>query len=504
MAEETPLDPVADDVHTLERMGYAQELRRRMSGFSNFAISLSIICILAGGINSYHQGFCAVGGLAIGLGWPLACLFSLAVAGTMGQIASAFPTAGGLYHWASILGGRGWGWATAWFNLAGLVFVLAAVNVGLYKFVLASLAPRLGFDADAADPQYLFFLQLGAVILITFSQAIFNHLGIRVTTILTDFSGYWILLVSVVLTVALLIAADQYDLMRLVTVTNYSGFPRAAAGKPYQPVWPETSNLPWLFALSLILPAFTITGFDASAHTAEETVGAAHNVPRGIVRSVFVSGLFGWVTLIAILLAIPDMTTAAEQGDSIVNHVLDSRLPAWLATLLYVGIALAQYLCGLATVTSASRMTYAFARDRGLPASAWLRHVSDHHGVPPFAIWSVAIAAVIFGALVYETIVTVCTIFLYISYVLPTAFGFLAHGRRWTQMGPWHLGPFFRPLALVSVFFCGLLIAIGMAPPNELAFVITAIAVVLLALVWFGYERRRFPGPPGLDALPNQ
>src|SRR5690242_12900535 len=106
MGEEPPPESLSDDVRTLHRMGYAQELLRRMSGFSNFAISLSIICILAGGINSYHQGFCAAGGASIGIGWPLACLFSLAVAATMGQVASAFPTAGGLYHWASILGGK--------------------------------------------------------------------------------------------------------------------------------------------------------------------------------------------------------------------------------------------------------------------------------------------------------------------------------------------------------------------------------------------------------------
>src|SRR5690349_208207 len=103
---------IADDVKTLEAMGYAQELLRRMSGFSNFAISLSIICILAGGVSSFQFGLCSVGGASIGLGWPLACLFSLVVAVTMGQVASAFPTAGGLYHWASILGGKGWGWVT--------------------------------------------------------------------------------------------------------------------------------------------------------------------------------------------------------------------------------------------------------------------------------------------------------------------------------------------------------------------------------------------------------
>ena len=84
-------------------MGYKQELSRRMSGFSNYAISLSIICILAGAITSFQVGFGSVGGAAIGFGWPVSCLFSLVVAATMAQVASAFPTAGGLYHWASIL-----------------------------------------------------------------------------------------------------------------------------------------------------------------------------------------------------------------------------------------------------------------------------------------------------------------------------------------------------------------------------------------------------------------
>src|SRR5271154_5737364 len=125
---------IAEDVKELQRLGYAQELRRGMSAFSNYALSLSIICILAGGITSFHIGFCSVGGAAIGIGWPISCLLSLAVALTMGQVASAFPTAGGLYHWASILGGRGWGWVTAWFNLAGLCTGLAAIKVGTSPF----------------------------------------------------------------------------------------------------------------------------------------------------------------------------------------------------------------------------------------------------------------------------------------------------------------------------------------------------------------------------------
>ena len=98
----------------LARLGYQQQLERRMSGFSNFAISFSIICILAGGITSLQLGTSAVGGVAAGVVWPIGVLFALLVAAAMAQVASAFPTAGGLYHWSSILGGKGWGWATAW------------------------------------------------------------------------------------------------------------------------------------------------------------------------------------------------------------------------------------------------------------------------------------------------------------------------------------------------------------------------------------------------------
>src|SRR5437868_14140374 len=168
------VDPsVSEDVKLLRSMGYTQELARRMSLFSNFAISFSIICILAGGITSFQLGFAAAGGASIGIGWPLACLFSLIVACSMGQIASAYPTAGGLYHWASILGGRGWGWATAWFNLAGLVTVLAAINVGTYRFMSVPVAEWLGLHLNVSEG----IVQLAVVAAITASQAALNHLG---------------------------------------------------------------------------------------------------------------------------------------------------------------------------------------------------------------------------------------------------------------------------------------------------------------------------------------
>src|SRR6478735_3726909 len=110
-----------EDMKVLHGMGYAQELQRNLSRFSNFAISFSIICILSGGINSLAQATSGSGGIGIGIGWLVGCFVSLVFAVAMAQISSAYPTAGGLYHWGSILGNRGTGWVTAWLNLLGLI-----------------------------------------------------------------------------------------------------------------------------------------------------------------------------------------------------------------------------------------------------------------------------------------------------------------------------------------------------------------------------------------------
>jgi amino acid transporter len=491
-------DPFDDDVATLRALGYRQELLRRMSGFSNYAISLSIICILAGGITSFQLALCATGGAGVALGWPFMSLLALAFAATMGQLASAFPTAGGLYHWAAILGGRGWGWVTAWFNLAGLVTVLAAINVGTFEFGLGCLSlgvdPELAAHINANKPAW----QLAILTAITVSQAIFNHRGIRVTTWLTDFSGYLILVVAVALTVALLWYAPGLDFRRLVTFTNFSGIPTGEDA-----VWPHHENLGLLFALGLLLPAYTITGFDASAHTAEETLGASHAVPRSIVRAVWVSGLFGWVMVVAIVLAIPSLEEAAAQGGNAFYWTVDKVLPKPLAIALMAGIAVAQYICGLATVTSASRMVYAFARDGGLPFSTLLRRVSQSHFTPVAAIWTVAVISVAFTvfAPVYSTITTVCVIFLYVSYTLPTFLGLRAYGKIWTVMGPWTLGRWYRPLAVVCVLGGIGIYIIGVQPPNDKALWITAGTCLVMAVIWFAHTKRSFRGPPHIQRL---
>ena len=475
---------LSDDARVLQGMGYTQELSRSMKPFSNFAISFSIICILSGGINSLSQGISGVGGAAIGIGWLIGSAISFVFALGMAQIGSAYPTAGGLYHWSSILGGRGWGWLTAWLNLLGLVTVLGAINVGTFYFFIGAFGPALGWEPTFAT-------QASFVIGITALQALANHVGIKLTAFLTDISGYLIFATAIALTIALLAFAPSYDFARLVTFKNYSG---PAGGD----VWPATDSLWMLFGLGLLLPIYTITGFDASAHTAEETVGASRAVPKGIVTSVLYSSLFGYLMLCAFVIAIPDMDKAAASGGNVFFATMEAVLPMPLKTALYVAITASQFLCGLATVTSASRMIFAFARDGGLPASSALKRVHSTLRSPVAAIWTAASIAVLFTLYTpaYTTIVSVTVIFIFISYGLPVALGGIAYGRSWTQMGPWDMGPAYRLVALLVVASVALILFLGVQPPNDAALKITLVFLALTAVVWFGFERRRFKGPP--------
>jgi amino acid transporter len=489
-----------EDIAVLHGMGYAQELSRSMSRFSNFAISFSIICILSGGINSFAQAISSVGGAGAGIGWIVGCLVSGMFALAMAQIASAFPTAGGLYHWASILGNRFWGWLTAWLNLLGLITVLGAINIGTAYFFAGTFGSLVGFTG--ADGQVVAF-----VAAITILQALLNHLGIRVTTMLTDLSGYLIFATTAVLVVACLWFAPAIDISRLWTFTNFSG---EAGGN----VFPQSDSLAYLFLLCLLLPVYTITGYDASAHTSEETRGAAVSVPRGIVSAVFWSSLVGWVMICAITLAIPDLAAAAAQGWSMFFATMDAVLPQGLKVAIFIGILIAQLLCGLATVTSASRMLFAFARDEGVPVgSRALASVSPTYRTPVTAIWTATALCILYvvlalsikvaGTSIYVIVVNSTLVFLFLSFTIPLVAGLLAYGTpRWPAPGPWAMGAgLYRLVTVLACVGMAVILFIAVAPPNERVFWIVAGFILLALLAWVAVENRRFKGPPTGDQI---
>ena len=489
-----------EDVKILHGMGYAQELSRSMSKFSNFAISFSIICILSGGINSFAQAISSVGGAAAGIGWIAGCLLSAMFALSMAQIASAFPTAGGLYHWGSILGNRFVGWLTAWLNLLGLITVLGAINIGTAYYFAGTFGGMFGFTGT--DAQVVIF-----VAVITIIQAIFNHIGIKATTFLTDISGWIIFATTAVLVLACLYFAPAIDISRLWTFTNYSG---EVGGN----VFPRSENIGYLFLLSLLWPIYTITGYDASAHTSEETKNAAMSVPRGIITSVFWSSLVGWIMVSAITLAIPDLGVAASQGWGMFYATMDAILPAGLKNVIYLGILITQLLCGLATVTSASRMLFAFSRDDGLPVgSKALSTVSPKYRTPVNAIWTatglsilyvlLALSIKVGGASIYVIVVNSTLIFLFLSFSVPLVAGLIAYGGpKWPQPGPWAMSEgLYKLVTVLSVVGMAVILFIAVAPPNERVMWVVLGFLALALVMWFAVENRRFQGPPIGDAI---
>ncbi|MEO8139625.1 MAG: amino acid permease [Gemmatimonadota bacterium] len=491
------------DRKVLHKMGYAQELHRRMNLFSNFAISFSIICILAGGITAFPVALSAGGGFSVAVGWLVGGLFAMSVAVAMGQIASSFPTAGGLYHWSSILGGRAWGWATAWFNLLGLVFVVSSVDVGVYLLSKSLvLKPMFGIEPNwqvAISPAFTIDMwQLIAVGLLLTSQGVINHYGIRLTTILTDFSGYLIFVVAVALVGALLIGSPvPPDFGRLFHFENYTG--DAGGG-----VFPATGVAPFAFLLGLLFVCYTITGFDASAHTSEETHDAQVNVPKGMWTAVLVSWIAGFVMVCTFVLVLPSVPQGAKQGWNSFYYMYEGAgMSRGVRGFLSIGIVIANYLCALAGLTSTSRMMYAFARDGGLPASGALSHVSTRFRTPTYAIWtSVVIAwlSVVYGD-AFVVLATGCAVFLYLSYVMPVLAGLLAEGKTWKEKGPFNLGVWSRPIAMLAVVGAIVLAITGFFPPNEKVFYLTVGMIVVMIGAWAALESKRFLGVPMGDKI---
>ncbi len=182
-----------EDEQILHKLGYAQELFRAMGGFQNFAISFTIISILAGCLTSYYIAFESGGPIAVTWGWLLVGLFSIIISLAMAEIASSFPTAGGLYYWASKLGSPGWGWATGWFNLIGQIAVTAAIGYGLSTFATVLFDDLFSFEKHTNSWFGFDYNETVFALYAVFMLAacIINVFDVRITSLLNTVSAYW-------------------------------------------------------------------------------------------------------------------------------------------------------------------------------------------------------------------------------------------------------------------------------------------------------------------------
>ncbi|MGQ0505640.1 MAG: amino acid permease [Myxococcaceae bacterium] len=470
-------DQKAKDAEALAKLGYAQQLLRDMGGFSNFAVSFSIISILTGAVTLYGHGLRFGGPRVMGLGWPICTVLTLTVAASLAQLASSFPTAGALYHWAAILGGKGFGFCTAWLNTIGQFAITAGIDYGLTEFLVV----MLGLPSSR-----LVLLSVYALVLT--SHAVLNHVGVRVVSLLNRFSA-WYHLVGVGLVVAALAAfAPKQPLAFFFQAFTADGaLPELAHGL-----------YPYGFLIGLLQAMWTFTGYDASAHVTEETVDPTRNAPWGIFLSVLVSGVAGYAMLYAVTVAIQDLPVAASASNPFV-HILRTGLGEGMGNALIWVVLGAMWFCGLASITSNSRMLFAFARDGGLPLSSQIARVSKRFRSPHVAVWVSAVAAfgVALWSSAYAAMVALSTIALYGSYALPIALGLRARvNGHWHQRGPWDLGRWSSVINVIALLWITVVMVLFVLPPNALAGYTFAAFLVTLALYWLLYMRQRFKGPP--------
>src|SRR3954454_25310743 len=424
MSDVTGGPPTRTDEQQLADLGYKQELPRVWSSFTNFAISFTIISVLAGTFTTFGQAWNAGGPLAISIGWPLICALVLLVAVSMAELTSAFPTAGGPYWWAAKLGGPGWSWFTGWFNIVGLVGIVASVGYGAASFLYATLG-LYGVDifgVNFGDSAHVISETFGLYLVVLVLYCVLNIFSSPLLGMLNNISVWWHVLGVAMLIAVLGFVADHHQGVGWVFghKINNTGFDGGATG-----------GVPFWFLViptGFIVTMYTMTGYDASAHTAEETRGAAVSAAQGVWRSVLLSAVIGWFVLLALMFAANDVKGINEGGGGSIPMITTALTSSSAKAVLLI-CTIGQLFCGMAGLTSASRTWYAFSRDRGMPGWPLFRRL-NHHRVPTYAVLGVTVAALIISIpalwsnkagfpFAFVALTGICTLGLYIAYIIP-------------------------------------------------------------------------------------
>jgi amino acid transporter len=510
------------DEQRLAEMGYKQELNRSWSGFSNFAISFSIISILAGCFTTFGVGWNNGGPMAIAWGWPIASIFILMIGLCMSELVSAFPTSGGIYWWASKLGGAKAGYYTGWLNLIGLLAIDASVAYGCATFVDLTLDTYSKSWAAHYSLTRVFIIFAIVLVLVALVNIFSSHL----LAVINNISVWWHVAGASIVVLILLIAPSHHASVSSVfthTVNNTGFFSGHGGGMAF-----FLGVLP----LSVILTQYTITGYDASAHLSEETHSAANSAAKGIWRSIFYSAIGGWILLLAFLFAVQDEKGVSAGGGGVAIIFSQALTVNWASLILFIS-ACGQFFCTVACMTSTTRMLFAFSRDGAVPGSRYWSKLNSKrvpvHGVIVSAVVAILLTAPalvkvdINGAPVpvaFFAVVTIGVVGLYVAFAIPI---FL----RWRagdsfKPGGWTLGNKYKWMCVVAVAEIAITSVIALLPTSSLGApwypgfgwsslkyvnytpIVVGIALLLLWIGWHLSAKKWFTGPRmTIDVVPD-
>jgi amino acid transporter len=350
----------AADEDRLAQFGYKQELKRDWGLAHNFGVSFSIISVITGLTTLFSFGLNTGGPAVMSVGWILVSFFTILVAIAMAEIVSAIPTSGGPYFWSAILAPPRWSpfaaWLTGWFNLLGQVAVTTGITFGLANLIpTAILVKNPDFEVTAAKT-------VGIYAAILVSHGVVNTFGVRILRYLNNVS---IVLHSAGVTaicIAVLAKAPTHQPASFVF-----GYINDGTGVDGAEGWGSRASIAYVVVCGALMSQYTLTGFDASAHLSEETRKASWSAPIGVVSSVGFSALFGFFVLMAFLFSIQDFeaTLDSEYGQPVLQIFVDVFGEDG-ALALFSLIMICVWHCGLFSMTSNSRMMFAFARDGGI------------------------------------------------------------------------------------------------------------------------------------------
>jgi amino acid transporter len=429
---------------------------------------------------------------------------------------------------------KDWGWWTAWFNLVGQFAIVAGINFAAAFFINQTIVSPLTGGAYTNTTEVL---KLGDTLLITGqlltmallmgAQLALNIGGINLVALLNQVSVWWHIVFVALIAGSLFLLGTQ-DTTTDAGLTLFAIQPQDTLGSWDISIPPgenplvrfdfgaATTYAPFIaFFFSLLLANWTYTGYDASAHVAEETVGARVASAWGIFLSVAVSAVVGFIFLLALVLHLPDLTPLFGQLDdpalysqyyfgdnAAVVYILTQNLGDGLGGLFGGAIAIAMSFCGLSSVASAGRMLYAFSRDDGMPGSGWLKRVSHRYRTPANALTAMVVGAFILAFLAFLAgggtaiviVTAISTIFLYAAYGMCIYLGATTTG--WLEHRVWSLGRFSKPIAWLAVGWIVVLMILFSFPTSGNISITFMLGVVVLLLAYYLVSgRRRFQGP---------
>ena len=483
-----------DDDATLHSLGYPRVLTRRMTRFDNFAVSFTIINIIAGVFSGFSAGMGGGGPRSLIWGWLFVSAMVLFVGAAMAEVCSAYPTSGALYYWSAKLAKRhnaAWSWFTGWLNFAGQIGGTAATDFAAAGFINVLIAMQWGTYTPTPRGT------LGIFTIILLLHALANTFTVRLVALLNRISVWWLIVGTAVIVGVLVFAPAHHEPASFI----FTGFANA------------TGFHSGLYAglIGLLSAAWVFTGFDASAHMTEETKSAAVSAPRGILRSILYSGIGGFILMLTLVWSITagkynsELSTSTGQPSA---QILMDALTSSAAKFLLLIVIGALLFCGLANLTSNSRQIFAFSRDGAMPGSRLWHTVSKRTRTPVNSVWLAAGCAFVltvpslWSSTAFFAIVSVNVIGLFGSYAIPI-FLRLRLGNGFTP-GPWNLGRYGRPVALVAVIWVFLSSILFMLPQKypfmnraDFNFAPVALLVVLVVAAswWFITARRHFHGP---------